>query len=168
MSPSIPASTQSIGLPTISVNLSCLAFHIWAEDFLAAERLYAPTARRGSFVAHFLCCQSIELSLKAYLSLKGQTRDKLKRNPYGHNLVKLFADARVAGVESLVTLLPEDAATVQHANEWYDTPGGKRFQYLSVIDAMMAFKHAPDLEPLESLAARLQSPALRETLLQDS
>ena len=45
-------------------NLTCLGFHMWAEDFLNAERLYATAARRGSFVAHFLCCQSIELGLE--------------------------------------------------------------------------------------------------------
>ena len=30
-------------------NVTCYGFHLWAEDFLAAEKLYAPTARTGSF-----------------------------------------------------------------------------------------------------------------------
>lgn len=37
----------------------------------------------------FLCCQSIELSLKGFLSVKGFTRTRL-RTDFGHNLVKLY------------------------------------------------------------------------------
>jgi hypothetical protein len=55
--------------PPPTFNVTCYGFHLWAGDFLAAERLYAPTARNGSFVPQFLCCQSIELSLKGFLSL---------------------------------------------------------------------------------------------------
>lgn len=153
---------------TGAFNLSCVGFHMWAEDFLAAERLYAPTARAGSFVAHFLCCQSIELSLKAYLSLRGASRDKLRAKPFGHNLKHLFSEASDKGIGNIVTLLTTDADMVAAASDWYDTSGGKRFQYFQVMDAVRAFKHAPELAPLEDLASRLQSPALRETLLNES
>ncbi len=47
--------------PPPTFNITCYGFHMWAEDFLGAEKLYAPTARKGSFVPQFLCCQSIEL-----------------------------------------------------------------------------------------------------------
>jgi hypothetical protein len=50
---------------------------------LSAEKLYAPAARQGSLVAHFLCCQSIELSLKGFLSLKGLKRTELRKR-FGH------------------------------------------------------------------------------------
>jgi hypothetical protein len=168
-SPSSKPSPRNIDLVvgTVTVNLSCVGFHMWAEDFLNAERLYAPTARPGSFVAHFLCCQSIELSLKAYLSLRGASRKDLKK-PYGHNLVRLFRDAYQKGIDQLVALLPSDTNTIADANGWYDTHGGKRFQYFDVMDAVLAFKHAPELAPLEDLAARLQTPLLRETLLRES
>ena len=62
-----------VGAPPV-LNITCYGFHIWAGDFLAAEKLYAQSARIGSLVAHFLCCQSIELSLKSFLSLRGLSR----------------------------------------------------------------------------------------------
>src|SRR4051812_23518161 len=83
--------------PGPTFNLTCYGFHLWAEDFLSAEKLYAPTARRGSYVPQFLCCQAIELSLKAFLSLKGFPRKKL-RTEFGHNLVKLYEEAVTQGI----------------------------------------------------------------------
>jgi hypothetical protein len=154
--------------PAVVTNLTCYGFHVWAGDFLDAERLYAPTARQGSFVAHFLCCQSIELSLKSYLSLRGVAKAALKSKPYGHNLVRLFRDGRDKGIGQIVTLAPTDAATIASAADWYHTTGRKRFQYFEVMDAITGFKQAPELAPLEDVASRLQAPALRETLLRES
>jgi hypothetical protein len=36
--------------PPPTFNITCYGFHVWAEDFLAAGKMYAPTARKGSFV----------------------------------------------------------------------------------------------------------------------
>lgn len=145
------------------INLTCFGFHLHADDFLAAARAYKPVARKASFVAQFLCCQSIELSLKAFLSLKGMSRKNLKRK-FGHNLIRLLKRARKEGIESLVVINGNDESIVKTANAWYDVAGEKRLQYFSVVDAMRAFKDAPELAPLEDLAARLQSTQLREAV----
>ena len=150
--------------PLIVANLTCFGFYVWAGDFLAAERLYAPTARAGSFVAHFLCCQSIELSLKAFLSLKGVTITELRRRGFGHNLFELYRAAADKGLGGLVTVEPDDLTVVTQANDWYDSPGGKKLQYFDVSEAMRAFKSAPELSGLENLAHRLQSPGLRDAV----
>jgi hypothetical protein len=163
--PSSPPKPQNttVAVTGVQTNLTCYGFHVWAEDFLIAEKLYAPTARKGSHVAHFLCCQSIELSLKAFLSLKGMSRKELKN--LGHNMHKLYVGARRDGLDELVPLQPRDESLVQAANGWYDTPGGKRLQYFGLVDAMTGFKGSPDLASLEELAARLQSKELREAVL---
>jgi hypothetical protein len=148
---------------SINVNIACYVFHVWAGDFLAAATLYAPTARPGSLVAHFLCCQSIELSLKAFLSLKGQSRPELKRD-FGHNLIELYTEASSRGLGTLVTLGPEDLTTVMKANDWYDTTGGKKFQYCDIGELGRGLKGAPNLVALESLATRLQATALRDAV----
>lgn len=145
-------------------NLTCYGFHVWAEDFLTAEKMYVSAARSGSFVPHFLCCQSVELSLKAFLSLKGMTREQLRKK-FGHNLAKLFDEACRQGIHHVVTIEGNDAVIVKLATAWYDSTGGKRFQYFDVSDAMRAFKNAPDLAGLESLATRLQSSTLRDAVL---
>ena len=137
---------------------------MWAEDFLAAEKLYAPTARRGSFVAQFLCCQSIELSLKGFLSLKGLTRTKL-RTQFGHNLAKLYDEAVAMGIGAYVVLQADDREIIAQATSVYDSRGGKKLQYFDVLDALTAFKDLPELPGLEDLASRLQAPRLRELLV---
>jgi len=149
------------------INLTCYAFHVWAEDFLSAARTYAPTARPAAFVAHFLCCQSIELSLKAYLSLRGVSRKDLQKK-YGHSLVRLFRDASDMGIGKLVTLATSDAKTIERAAAWYHSKDGKRFQYVEMADVLKAFKNAPELALLEDIASRLQASRLRETVLRES
>jgi hypothetical protein len=150
--------------PPPTFNITCYGFHVWAEDFLAAEKLYAPTARKGSFVPQFLCCQSIELGLKGFLSLKGFMRTKL-RTDFGHNLVKLYDEAVAKGIGAFVTLQPGDRDVVAKANSAYDSRAGKKLQYFDVYDALTAFKSLPELPGLEDLANRLQAQALRDVLL---
>lgn len=150
--------------PPPKFNITCYGFHLWAEDFLSAEKLYAPTARQGSLVGHFLCCQSIELSLKGFLSLKGLKRTELRKR-FGHNLVKLYTEARMVGIGSLVTLKSEDVNILTKANAWYDSAAGKKFQYFDAWEALNAFKSAPELSALEDIAGRLQSEPLREAVL---
>jgi hypothetical protein len=150
---------------SVSANLTCYGFHLWAEDFLIAAKAYAPGARKGSFVGHFLCCQSLELGLKAFLSLKGMDRGKLARKPYGHSLERLAKEAVGRGCAEFAAITPVDLPFIRVASAWYDTPDGKRFQYFRVVDAMKAFSGAPDYASLEELAPRLQSPRLRQAVL---
>lgn len=155
----------TIQVPSVHANLTCYGFHVWAEDFLTAAKAYAPGARKGSFVGHFLCCQSVELAFKAFLSLKGMERRELARKPFGHNLDRLAKKSIAQGLSDFVALTSLDSNLVRDASAWYDSPGGKRFQYFRVVDAMTAFSGAPDYGQLEVLATRLQSPLLREAVL---
>jgi HEPN domain-containing protein len=161
--------TLTMGEPP-AINLTCYGFHVFAEDFLTAAKMYAPVARKAAFVGHFLCCQSVELSLKAFLSRKGMSREEM-RTKYGHKLSRLYDEACRQGLKDLVDLKADDVALLAKATEWYDVGHGKqkgkgkRLQYFSVIDAMMGFRDAPDLAGLEGLASRLQAPALRDAVL---
>lgn len=87
------------------------------------------------------------------------------RNRFGHNLTKLYKEARFQDIGDLVTLSGDDVLLLRTATEWYDTDKGKRLQYFSVVDAMKGFRDAPDLAGLEDLASRLQSTALRDAVL---
>src|SRR5262245_7125843 len=105
-----PATPQNVTIAPggVHANLTCYGFHVWAEDFLAASKAYVAIARQGSLVAHFLCCQSLELSLKAFLSLKGASRRTLARKPFGHNLDRLFEESDRQGLSKFVRLTPAD------------------------------------------------------------
>jgi hypothetical protein len=154
----------TIQVPSVHGNLKCYGFHLWAEDFLSAAKAYGPVARKGSFVGHFLCCQSVELAFKAFLSLKGIERRKLAKKPFGHNLDELAKKSIDRGLSDFVALTAGDSNLVRDASAWYDSPGGKRFQYFRVVDATTAFSGAPGYGQLEALATSLQSPQLRDAV----
>ena len=150
--------------PPIQSNFTCYGFHVWAEEFLVAARAYIPVAGNRTHVAEFLCCQSIELSLKSFLSLKGMSRKELKKN-FGHELTELLKEAVNRGLSGFADILPDDPVLVKTADLWYDSQGGKRFQYFEVADVLRGFKGAPDLAALQRLAERLQSVKLRDAVL---
>lgn len=92
-------------------------------------------------------------------------RRKLARKPYGHSLERLAKDAVGRGCAAFAATTPVDLPLIRVASAWYDTPDGKRFQYFRVVDALKAFSGAPDDASLEELATRLQSPRLRQAVL---
>lgn len=165
MSDATPRSLTILGPPPVQVNLTCYGFHLWAEDLLAAACAYRPVARQGAKVAECLCCQSIELALKAFLSLRGCDRQTLRRRPFGHNLLELARKARELNCGDFFELTNPDFELLRTANEWYDTPGGKRLHYFDIGDAGRGFAGAPPFEAVSELAARLQSPTLRQAVL---
>lgn len=127
------------------------------------SQVYAPTARPGSFVAHFLCCQSTELSLKALLSLRGYERRSLWGKALGHNLSKLFEEAVTQNLAEYVDIMAGDAALLESVTAWYDSPN-KRFQYVDLGDLLRGFGSAPPYPDLEEFATRMQSDKLREAV----
>jgi len=54
---------------------------------------------RWSPVDRFLACRSIELGLKAFLSLKGRALDELAEGVFGHDLDNLLTEADNEGSE---------------------------------------------------------------------
>jgi hypothetical protein len=139
-------------------------FHLWGGDYLAAAKAYRPNARQGSPVTAFLSCQSIELSLKAFLTLKGLNRDKLK-GKFGHNLTKLAATAHEYGLAEFVQISGDDGKLLIAATDWYDK--NKRLQYAVIGDVGTGLKY-PDDEALEALASRLQCDELRQTVFKSA
>lgn len=68
--------------------------HTSAKLFYAdAHRLQAQ-ASAGMFVLYM---HAIELALKSVLHDRGKSLEELSRQPYGHDLVRLLADAKTAG-----------------------------------------------------------------------
>ena len=139
-----PPGDQEIKLPVVEGHLTCYGFHVWAGDFLAAAKAYAPTARSGSFVQHFLCCQSIELSLKALLSLRGAERKELWPRAMGHNLANLLAAAQAKNLAEYVATTVADMSLLAAATAWYDSPS-RRLQYFGLEDAVPASRVRPTM-----------------------
>jgi hypothetical protein len=125
---------------------------VYANHFLgAAKALPEPTVRFEP-VRYYLICHSIELSLKAFLSLKGATMVELSDPDYGHKLQKILTDANKKSLQSTVSLSAEQLTEISKAEYYYK---GKVFEYPAVGEAINSYPELPDSEILFSAATRL-------------
>lgn len=134
----------------IVINISPIGFHRYAQEFLRAEEAFQ-TTDNFSPVPYYLLCRSIELSLKAYLLLKGYKKKYLKRR-IGHNLKKLLMKVQELNIREIITISIEESDNILKANVYYEKKG---FEYFFVIDAVTGYKELPDVELLRSLSTRL-------------
>jgi hypothetical protein len=150
------SGSVTVERPTLVINFSCYVHSEWANHFLLA--ISGIPQKRVSFtpVRYFLCCQALELGLKAFLSLNGVSNRDLKER-FGHDLVRLLSDARANGLDTFIKVSGTDTKLVQQANNFY--PSGKasrkRFQYIDVGWAGGGFQGIPDFDPLRAFTTRV-------------
>lgn len=144
---------MSITPEPVKGNVGPLALHVYGSDFLRAARALPP--REGfSPVAYYLCCRSVELTLKAFLRTKGVPIAKLRspRN-FGHNLERLLDEATRLDLLSVVRLSKDHQAAIRLANKYYQS---KLFEYLDdargLFEALTGYGSRPDLDVLRSAA----------------
>ncbi|MDP9263753.1 MAG: hypothetical protein M3O85_05475 [Acidobacteriota bacterium] len=110
-------------------------------------------------VRYYLACHSIELSLKAFLSLHGATMLELSENAFGHNLKKILKAAEAKGLQTQVALTQEHRVEIRKAATYY---AGKVFEYPAVGEALVGYPRLPKLELLfaaaEVLVDTLEQP----------
>ena len=87
------AQIEKISIMGITERMGPLGLHMYASAYLdAARALPLPTAPFEP-VRPFLICHSIELGLKAFLSLHGAEMLELADGSYGHNLEAILKKA---------------------------------------------------------------------------
>jgi hypothetical protein len=134
---------------------------MYAESYLQAAKTAQLVPNRGPFqpARHFLVARSIELGLKAFLSLKGVSFDRMAEGALGHNLDRLLQDAKGKGLSTLVTLLPAQEAEIIRASIYY---AEKVYEYPALAEAVKAYPHLAELAPLieasEALIEALRQP----------
>ena len=110
-------------------------------------------------VRYYLACHSIELSLKAFLSLHGATMLELSENAFGHNLEAIAVAADTKGLKSQIPLTDSHREEIRKAAQYYV---GKVFEYPAVGEALSGYPDLPKLDVLfaaaELLAATLAQP----------
>jgi hypothetical protein len=157
---------NTIQISPVVVNFSCYASGKWAEHFLIAAQSF-PGDIKFSPVPYFLCCQSLELGLKAFLLLKGVPKKDLKKRTFGHNLVVLLAKAKSLDLQEFVSISAHDENLIAEINQFYDIPGGRRLQYIDVGWAAEGFKGLPQLAELAGLVTRVVTdPKLKAMYLE--
>jgi hypothetical protein len=125
---------------------------VYANAYLkAAAAVPAPEAPYEP-VRYYLACHSIELSLKAYLSLHGATMLELAENAFGHNLDAILTVAENKGLRSYVRFSGEQRAEIYKAATYY---AGKVFEYPAMGEACVGYPNLPQLEILLRVATQL-------------
>lgn len=153
------AEIENISIAGTVSRMGPSALWFYAKSYLNAGRaLPAPEAPYEP-VRYYVTCHSIELALKAYLSLKGDTMLKLAENAFGHNLTNIFAHAEAQGILSEIPLTNLHCDEIQRAAEYY---GEKVFEYPAVGEAIRAYPRLPDLslllEAAEVMCNCLEAP----------
>jgi hypothetical protein len=94
---------------------------------------------------YFLIFHAIELALKAFLIGKGLTTAKLKKPPFGHNLVKLYEIAQKHGLRLPVADVDKFLAWI---NEYHDRDALIRYEFTTT-------RTLPMVEVLSPIVAAL-------------
>ncbi len=128
---------QSTGTRLVLTDTSTpdgLRHAIWcgAGEFYNVARRATPADSAPQYVLIF---HAIELALKAFLIGKGFTSAKLKKSPFGHNLVELYKTAQQQGL--LLPVADVDKFLVW-INEYHDRDALIRYEFTKTRTLPMA------------------------------
>lgn len=151
------ASVENISVLGVQGRMGPLSLWMYANAYLRAAKVLPWAEVPFEPVRHFLVCQSIELLLKASLSLNGAKLLELADGAYGHNLEALLEAAVKTGQP--LAIATSHCSEIRKAAKYYLE---KVFQYPAVAEAMRGYPHLPDfavlIEAAEILNADLEKP----------
>jgi hypothetical protein len=156
------AEIETVSFFGLSTPLGPAGLIVMAEHYLRAAQIIRsqrPQQERWSPVEKFLACRTIELGLKAFLSLRGRRLTELSFGEFGHDLQNLLAEADAAGLPKLVNLSNEARSAIEFAHRYYLD---KVFEYPAVLEALKGYPGDPEIESLlhvgDQLVATLMQP----------
>jgi hypothetical protein len=154
---------ESIEMFGARARLSPLGLIIYADHYLYAANTAQPSPDSGELhpARLFLICRSLELALKAFLSLRGRSLDELAGGAFGHDLDKLLAEADKQNLGALVKLGDAQRFQIGRASIYY---AEKVYEYPPVLEAMKAYPLRASMDLLLDAAETL-IPPLREPCL---
>lgn len=141
---------------------------VMAQRFLGAAKIVRegrPEDERWSPVEHFLACRTIELGLKAFLSLKGKKLQELSGGPYGHDLQNLLAEADTNDMADLIPLTEIERFNIERAHRYYLE---KVFEYPAVIEALKGYPEVANVDHLLTIGDRLVSQLMDPCSMQSA
>jgi len=147
----VQSKNRILKVEPITINVSPFGFHHYAKQFLEAARSIEHSSR-FSPVPFYLCCHSIELSLKAYLLVKGVPKNELKKKILGHNLENILCRAETLGIKQVIQISTVERQELKKSNAYYADKG---FEYFFVVPAVTGYPDLPDLEIIDRLADTL-------------
>jgi hypothetical protein len=145
-----------------------IAFFTYANRYAdAANRLLDVPSRVEGFdpVPIFLLCQSLELHLKGYLWLKTGISSMDLKMKYGHDLNKLWKDAKAEGLNAYAKVTPQRDTAIKFLALYYKDRKLNYFDLEMFVVGSQTLKGAKaELSTVKKLCRRLES-ALRNPIL---
>ena len=167
------AESQTISAPFLEVNLTPLAFRLYAKDYYDAYKSYIPE-QSFSRAKYFLLCISIELAAKTLHVDQGKDHKDLLK--IGHNL-KRACKKNILEIYNL-SLNSKEIDELTKANTYYSTKGFEYFifKHPEIDDpnraggqlAMEGYPDLPNLDILEGILTKLLSADLQTELVSES
>ena len=151
----VHSETDRLEIAGITWDFAPFGLVFMAKKFLdAAKTVVAQEAQLPAQQWHpvgkYLACHSIELSLKAFLALKGERLAGVKG--FGHDLSDLLQKANKQKFDELVVLSAEERSEILKASPYYNQ---KVFEYPSLPEAVQAYPGDPMVPYLLSAAEKL-------------
>jgi len=144
------------------IRMGPLALLQYAEKFQFAASALPQSELAFDPVRLYLTCHSIELALKAFLSLHSMLMLALSEGKFAHNLESIAQAAEEKGLREQTKLLDCHMDEIRKANLYYI---GKVFEYPAVGEAIRGFHEMPSLPVLLEAAVILVS-SLRQPCLE--
>ncbi len=136
------AQVEWISIAGLGSRVGPSGLWMYADAYVKAAASLPASKAPFEPVRYYLSCHSIELSLKAYLSIRGATMLELSESSYGHNLETILTAAEGKGLLSQVSVSEEHLAEIRKAAVYY---GGKVFEYPAVGEAYRCYPSLPTL-----------------------
>jgi hypothetical protein len=157
------AKIENLSIAGASGRFGPVGLILYADHFLSAAKTAdnaPPPQLGGLFVPArlFLACRTLELALKAFLSLKKCSLEELAGGVYGHDLESLMVEAEKRGLQALFKFEDRQQAEIVRASTYYFE---KVFEYPALMEAVHGYPKLPDASLLIDAAEALVS-ALRE------
>jgi hypothetical protein len=146
------AKIENISIMGVTERMGPLGLHLYAKAYHDAARALPLPNVPFEPVRPFLVCHSIELALKAFLSLHGAAMLELAEGSYGHNLEAILQKADEKHLGKHVALTNAHKAEIRKAALYYR---GKVFEYPAVGEALSAYPSMPVIETLFEVATIL-------------
>ena len=140
----------TINLESGNYFLSPYGFVSYSKDFYEAA-INHKSSRNFSPASYYLFGRSLELSLKAFLLLKGVSREKIKRS-LGHDLEKILKKCKEYSLHDYLSLNMDEEIQIRSLNDWYCRKG---LEYFEIKNLMQNYKNLPTALQLSSLAFKL-------------
>lgn len=139
-------------LGIVTERMGPLGLHFYANAYLDAARALPLSNVPFEPVRPYLVCHSIELALKAYLSLQGALMIDLAEGSYGHNLEAILQRADEKQLDLHVNFTKEQKEEIRKATLYYN---GKVFEYPAIGEALSGYPNLPAIDTLIEVATIL-------------